>query len=219
MRRVHVIALNNTIIASPTTVVTLRYGWTFFGDHVTGIPHDLSELDSTAHSPTTCSTAVSKRHHFGIQRPSALAAGEPGELPVVGDERQCLQVRRPADIRACGADFRQIGADALVYGTSGGNFNFDKEWTQRDPFVAASNQGNAFASFLLGLPTANPSSPSSAPVSTPIDAFIRYYAGYFQDDFRVGLEADAQLRRPLRVRIRPHRERRPVHRRVRSRRG
>ena len=84
-----------------------------------------------------------------------------------------------------GADFRRISAFTLTYGDASGDFRFDKEWTQSDPFVARSNEGNGFASFLLGLPSGNPGNVSSAPVSTPLDAFIHYYAAYAQDDFRL----------------------------------
>jgi trimeric autotransporter adhesin len=185
VRRVHVIALNNTIIASPTTVVTLRYGWTFFGDHVTGIPYDLAELGFN----NAFVEDVQYRRFPNGNISGYTTFGTRAESPVNYRSwalNSSVSKSTGRHTFKYGADFRQIGADALVYGTSGGNFNFDKEWTQRDPFVAASDQGNAFASFLLGLPTANPSSPSSAPVSTPIDAFIRYYAGYVQDDFRFG---------------------------------
>ena len=43
-----------------------------------------------------------------------------------------------------------------------------------------SNQGNSFASFLLGYPTTG-----SVPITTPVNVFTNYAAAYIQDDLRV----------------------------------
>src|SRR4029077_3255734 len=84
-----------------------------------------------------------------------------------------------------GADWRTIGAVAeRPQGASGGTFNFDKEWTQASPLVPNASQGNALASFLLGLPSANAGNLSSVPISTPLDVSVHSIAVYVQDDFR-----------------------------------
>ncbi|MBI3682864.1 MAG: TonB-dependent receptor [Acidobacteria bacterium] len=64
---------------------------------------------------------------------------------------------------------------------SGGQFTFDRTYTQGpNPAVTAINSGNAFASFLLGVPI------TGAIDTTPFMALLqRYNAGYFQDDWRV----------------------------------
>ena len=84
-----------------------------------------------------------------------------------------------------GADWRTIGANASEpQGASGGTFNFDKEWTQASPLVPSATQGNALASFLLGLPSANAGNLSSVPISTPLDVSLHSFAVYVQDDLR-----------------------------------
>ena len=79
-----------------------------------------------------------------------------------------------------GADFRRVGADSFTLGASGGNFSFTPSWTQLDPNVANSSQGNGFATLLLGYPTTG-----SVPVTTPVNVYTNYSAAYVQDDLRL----------------------------------
>src|SRR5205814_3122981 len=45
-RKIHIIALNNTIVISPNSVATLRYGWTRYDDNTEPFGHvDLASLD------------------------------------------------------------------------------------------------------------------------------------------------------------------------------
>jgi len=189
-RRVHIVALNNTLILTPTTVATLRYGWTRFEDFQIPFDYDLASLGFPnsfvkdvayqkfptgtidSYGPTDGSNIFGNRAASPVTYDSWAVNGSLSKF--VG--RHTFKF---------GADFRRISASTLTYGDASGNFRFDKEWTQSDPFVPLSNQGNGFASFLLGLPSGNPGNVSSAPVSTPLDAFIHYYAAYAQDDFRL----------------------------------
>ena len=50
----------------------------------------------------------------------------------------------------------------------------------------------------------------------PASSYTDYYSAYAQDDYRVSVEADAELRPALRVRAGHRRARRRVHRRLRS---
>jgi hypothetical protein len=183
VRRVHVVALNNIIVPNDTTVVSLRYGWTRFDDNqepysgfdIARLGFPSSYVDQVMFEKFPSGTVEgypNARGFFGNRAVSRnrykswAANGSVSKL--VG--RQTIKY---------GADFRQIGVDALSIGNSSGSFNFTKAWTQSDPFRPSTDQGSGFATFLLGVPTGN------TPVSTPIDAFTRYYAGYIQDDFRV----------------------------------
>src|SRR5207249_9475555 len=44
---------------------------------------------------------------------------------------------------------------------------------------------NAFASFLLGLPSRLSSRQSTLPISTPLNVYTHYYGVYWQDDWRI----------------------------------
>jgi len=189
-RRVHIVALNNTLIPNPTTVVTLRYGWTRFEDFQLPFTYDLASLgfpNSFVKDVTFQKFPSGTIDSYGPTDGSRIF-GNRGMSPTTYDSwavNGTVSKFVGRHTFKFGADFRQISAFTLTYGDASGDFRFDKEWTQSDPFVPQSNEGNGFASFLLGLPSGNPGNPSSAPVSTPLDAFIHYYATYAQDDFRL----------------------------------
>lgn len=89
--------------------------------------------------------------------------------------------------KVVGRHFMKFGFEARRYnnntqspGLASGNYNFARNWTQRISNQAEATSGNEFATFLLGYP-------SSGLVDRNIDpAFFNYfYAGFFQDDFKV----------------------------------
>jgi hypothetical protein len=79
-----------------------------------------------------------------------------------------------------GADYRQMGVDALSYGASAGDFTFNSTFTQGPNALSpAAATGNAIADLLLGYPSSG-----SMALPTPIHAFTRYYSTFIQDDWR-----------------------------------
>jgi hypothetical protein len=80
-----------------------------------------------------------------------------------------------------GVDLQRMKMAAFLSRNSGGQFVFDRTYTQGpNPAVIAINSGNAFASFLLGVPI------SGSIETTPrMSLFQRYNAGYIQDDWRI----------------------------------
>ena len=85
-----------------------------------------------------------------------------------------------------GADYRKLGVYLLNPGDSSGRFSFDKEFTSATGLNNSSTtDGNAFASFLLGYPSANAARQSTMTLTTPLDIYTNYYGGYVQDDWRV----------------------------------
>jgi hypothetical protein len=80
-----------------------------------------------------------------------------------------------------GADFQRMKLNAFLSRNSSGQFVFDRTYTGGpDPSATATNAGNGFASFLLGVPI------GGAIETTPhMSLFQRYNAGYIQDDWRV----------------------------------
>jgi hypothetical protein len=80
-----------------------------------------------------------------------------------------------------GADLQRLKMAAFNSRLSGGQFNFDRTYTQGpNPAVTALNSGSGFASFLLGVPLSG-----SLDTTPSMMLFQRYNAGYFQDDWRV----------------------------------
>src|SRR6185503_11712253 len=65
-------------------------------------------------------------------------------------------------------------------------FEFDKEFTSSTGLNQNSTtEGDAFASFLLGYPTADAARQSTMTRTTPLDIYTHYYSGYLQDDWRI----------------------------------
>ena len=86
-----------------------------------------------------------------------------------------------------GADYRRIGVYLLNPGNASGEFQFDKELTSSTGLNQNSTtEGDAYASFLLGYPTADAARQSTMTLTTPLDIFTNYVSGYWQDDWRVG---------------------------------
>ncbi|HEV2984207.1 MAG TPA: TonB-dependent receptor [Vicinamibacterales bacterium] len=199
LRQVHVVALNNTIVANSTTTVTFRYGYTVFHDHVLGHPFDVGQLGW----PSSLVNAVQYQRFpngniLGYSNFTGTNSfGNRAESPVdyqqwnVNGSLSKLVGRHTIKI---GGDWRTIGGStSRPQGTSTGTFNFDKEWTQASPLVPNVDQGNALASFLLGLPSANSGNLSFVPISTPINVAINYWAGYVQDDLRASSKLTVNL--------------------------
>ena len=79
-----------------------------------------------------------------------------------------------------GADYRKMGVDFTEFGDTAGDFQFTTAFTRGpNPVSGAANTGDAFASFLLGLPATG-----NIQIPTKAEMFINYFGAYAQDDFR-----------------------------------
>lgn len=80
-----------------------------------------------------------------------------------------------------GVDWRVLDFNEAQNTAPSGIFSFSRLFTQGpNPVQASNNGGFGFASFLLGAPTSG-----SYRALTPISTQGKYYAAYFQDDWRV----------------------------------
>jgi trimeric autotransporter adhesin len=186
LRRVNVLALNNTWLPSNNTVATLRFGWTrFIDDDTLSIDFDPAQL---GFSQTFLGqmqvkkfprVSVSDYYNMGAIDPtprnwySWSANGTVSRLY----GRHTLKV---------GADYRTIGIDTQSFSGGAGDFRFDRLYTSANPLtVSNANGGNAWASFLMGYMSGDPGNYSRLGVSQPFNAFVNYYGAYAQDDFRI----------------------------------
>jgi hypothetical protein len=183
LRRVHVLALNNTWLPSNNTVVTLRYGWTkFIDDDTLSVDFDPSELNfsntflSQMQVQKMPRVSVTDYYNFGAIDPtprnwySWSANGTVSRL--IG--RHTLKF---------GADYRTIGIKTQSFTGGAGDFRFDRLYTSSNPITPVG--GNAYANFLLGYMSGDPGNYSRLSVSQPFNAFVHYYGAYAQDDFRL----------------------------------
>jgi hypothetical protein len=195
-RTPQIVALNNTWLLSDTSVLALRFGWTRFVDNSTmtadfdpatlgfsstflnqvsqtGVPK-FPQGVLTGYGPSAGATT------FGAINPSYRTykswGGNASFSKFVGTHTFKM-----------GADYRKVGVYLLNPGNAAGNFQFDKEFTSSTGLNQNSTiEGDAFASFLLGYPSANGARQSTMTLTTPLDIYTNYYSGYWQDDWRVG---------------------------------
>jgi trimeric autotransporter adhesin len=192
-RRPKVLALNNTYVLSSTTVLTLRAGWMSFPSF--GTPGSADFDMAGLGFPASFVNAVSAQK---FPRINVLGFGQVGGSALIGDAGYSYTRDSSYNFNGTmskligrhtvkfGGDFRDLHRRSAGLGQTAGTFQFDQGWTQSVPGAASrANNGNSFASFLLGLPTANTSLGSSVPINTPLDFFVRYYGGYVQDDWRI----------------------------------
>ena len=193
-RPVNVVTLNTTVIPTPNSVVSVRYGSTRFGDNQVSPSVGAFDPATLGFAPAFLNGIVQKKF------PQYILAGYGEQVPqdqtggaVLGDinpsERTYYsQVLSGTYSHLAGAhnikiggDFRRLSADILSWGQTSGSFSFTKNFTQGpDPNVGGSTAGDSFASFLLGYPSA-----ANATIPTPYNIFTSYYGAYAQDDFRV----------------------------------
>jgi hypothetical protein len=189
-RTPQIVALNNTWLLSDNSVLALRFGWTRFVDNSTmTIDFDPSTLGfSPVFNGQVAQTGVPKfpRVTFtngystiGQINPSyrtyKSSGGNASFSRFVGTHTFKM-----------GADYRRIGVYLLNPGNASGEFQFDKEFTSATGLNQNSTtEGDAYASFLLGFPSADGARQSTMTLTTPLDVYANYFGGYWQDDWRV----------------------------------
>jgi hypothetical protein len=88
-----------------------------------------------------------------------------------------------------GGEFRAYQFYRLDDANTNGTFNFNNQFTRRDPLSnTGAASGSAFASFLLGLPNSG-----SVDIGTPRTEQYRYYAVYVQDDWKISARATLNM--------------------------
>jgi hypothetical protein len=191
-RRPKILALNNTWVVSDNSVMALRFGLTRFPDNDTlTLPFDPATL---GFSQTFLNqVTVRKFPYVDIQNYDldALSGRTFGAINPTDRNWKSVSANGAYSkfigthtVKA-GADFRKIGLDFYAPGNGAGNFVFDKDITSSNGAASGTTDGNSFASFLLGFPSALSNRQSTISVSTPVNLFTYYYGGYVQDDWRV----------------------------------
>jgi trimeric autotransporter adhesin len=189
-RRPQILALNNTWVLSNTSVMTLRFGMTRFPDDQT-----IAEFD-----PATLGFSQNYLNQITLKRfPAIRVRGydlfSSGTLGTTYQKYDLNWKSTSANgtysrfvgthTFKFGADFRKIAADNFNPGDAAGFFDFDKDITSSSGANTSTIDGNAFAAFLLGYPSALSNRQSDLTLSTPLNVFTYYYGGYAQDDWRI----------------------------------
>jgi trimeric autotransporter adhesin len=187
-RRPHILAINNTFIVNPTTVITARFGWQTWQD----------QTDRANYSPGLGSLGFSSSYLDAINADGRnmfpeLLFDEVDDVGGWGGDRTrwtgpyalngTLTKLMGSHSWKMGADARQLGIKTTTETSPNtaelalaGSFSFNRLFTSRNDLG-----GNEFASLLLGLPV-----DGSVPFNLGEgEWFTRYYGGFVQDDWRV----------------------------------
>jgi hypothetical protein len=185
-------ALNAIYTISPTTVLNINFGAGTYLDRRLPFSEgfDFTQLgfpSSLAAEATKRSLEFPGIAIAGLTSASAggNSLGAPGGTwlkyhPIMYVGRSDLTKIMGNHTVKVGVEFRKFFLDQLQAGNASGAYAFDAGWTQQNPSVANSTQGNGMASFLLG-------TMSSGNMAHLSDAAIwsKYLALYVQDDWRV----------------------------------
>ncbi len=188
-RRPQILAINNNWVVGNNSVLSLRFGMTRFPDNSTmTIDFDPSTLGfSPFFLGLVDQTGVPKFPNGSISGYSSFGAITPSFRTYKSwSTNAAYSMLVGRHTFKFGGDFRQIGVDFLSTGDSTGRFQFDKEFTSTTGLNNSSLvDGNGFASFLLGYPSANSARQSTMTLTTPLEIAAKYFGGYVQDDWRV----------------------------------
>ncbi len=190
VREPQILALNNTWVLNNTSVLALRFGMTSFPDNNTlSAEFDPRTLgfSSTFQDQIRVDKFPQVRIRGYDQEASrTMGAINPTEINWKSTSANATYSKLVGSHTfKAGADWRRIGVDTYIPGDGAGYFDFDRDMTSSDGGVTNTTDGSAFASFLLGYPSARTDRESRLSVSTPLNLYTHYVGGFLQDDWRV----------------------------------
>jgi hypothetical protein len=165
LRRVQLLALNNTWLPSNNTVLTLRYGYTrFIDDDTLSIDFDPSTLGFS--SNFLGQTTVDKYPQVRVNEYDDQGAIDPTPRNWYSWSANGTYTRLAGKHTLKGGlDYRLIGIKTQSFSGSAGFFYFDRYFTSANPLNngtgGSSPSGNALASLMLGYPTSPGSDPAT----------------------------------------------------------
>ena len=189
-RDVHAVAFNNTFITGDTSVLTLRYGQTYFNDSVDNPVFDQSAFAGLGFQGSFIDALYGQEGYAG-QFPSVSIAefGDGGSTHGSWSNNDVQWTSREVNgtfsqflgnhTLKYGVQFRRMGLHSVSF-SNGLQLGFERKFTQGpNPTAPDSGSGSALADALLGIPNSG-----QATVAVPADVFINYYGAFLQDDWR-----------------------------------
>ncbi|MBS1855748.1 MAG: TonB-dependent receptor [Acidobacteria bacterium] len=180
-RRVDATQFNNILTISPTTVMTVRYGFNRFpnysyqvsqGYNLASLGFDPSFIASVA-SPTFPNVSMTSQYSLGTNSNSFYVHDSKNFSAGIARYQGRHSLKG-------GFDYRRIHADGNDFSNSAGAFTFNGVFTRSTPLSSAGASGADLADMLLGAPAAG-----TGYLPTKLVEFADYYGAYFQDDIRI----------------------------------
>jgi len=182
LRNGRTIMMNWTSTLTPTMTFDFRFGvnrWEEAGGSSIGAGYDPAQLGFS--SVLTSQFTQNQFPRFDLSDYQSVGSD------AFGPGTRDTYSLQPNFNKVMGRHFLKFGVEARQYnrnesgrGYPSGQYSFSKGWTQANASTADAVSGDSLASFLMGLP-------SSAQVQKNINVAYThfYYAGFFQDDWKV----------------------------------
>ena len=189
-RDVHAVAFNNTFITGDSSVLTLRYGQTYFNDSVSNPVFDQSEMQGLGFQGGFVDALYAQEGYDG-QFPSIDIAefGNEGNSHGSWSNNDIQWTSREVSgtysqfvgnhTLKYGAQWRRMGLHSVSFG-NGLQLGFERKFTRGpDPSSPNEDSGSALADLLLGVPNGG-----QVTIADAADVYIDYFGGFVQDDWR-----------------------------------
>jgi trimeric autotransporter adhesin len=178
-RKVDSTQLNNIFTVTPTTVVSVRYGFNRFpnDNFQRSLGFDPSALGFQGFPVGGRSTLpfvdMETFADFGVNN---------NQIDVFASKNFMVGVSKfigRHNLKA-GYDFRRLSITGITYGNGSGGFVVNDTFTRANPAARTAGTGSDLASLLLGAPAS-----VTADVGSKLHQFVNYHAFYVHDDFRL----------------------------------
>ncbi len=189
LRRVDATQFNNVATLSPTTVLSVRYGFNRFPNYSYQVSQGFN-LGSLGFSPSFVN-AVPSPTFPNISMNSQYSLGTNSNSYYVHHSKNfSASIARYRGIHSlkAGFDYRRIHDDGNDFGNSAGQFTFNGVFTRSTPLTAVAGTGADLADLLLGFPASG-----SGFVPTKLYEYADYYGSYVQDDVRIAKKLTLNL--------------------------
>jgi hypothetical protein len=194
LRRVDATQLNNTITVSPTTVVTVRYGYNRFPntsyDDSQGFK--LASLGFPSSYVNAINPALAQFPYISMSNLYSLGTNDNNSYYDHASDNFSASASKYLGRHSVkmGFDYRKLKAAGNDANNAGGQYAFNGIFTKSAPTSSGSG-GADLADLLLGYPASG-----AEYTSTKLTDIAHYYGLYIQDDFRVNskLTINAGLR-------------------------
>jgi hypothetical protein len=180
-RRVDSTQLNNIMTLSPTTVLTVRYGFNRFPNYGYQVSqgYNLAQLGfdpgyiAQIPSPTFPNITMTSQYSLGTNNNFYYVHHSKNF------STQIAKYHGRHNLKA-GFDYRRIHDDGNDFANSAGAFTFNGVFTRSTPTSAVGGTGADLADMLLGAPSAG-----TGYIPSKLYEYANYYGMYAQDDIRL----------------------------------
>ena len=183
LRRVDTTQINNLFTITPTTVLTVRYGYNRFPNYSYDVSqgYNLASLGFNSSLVSQVPQALSQFPDVQMTNMYSLGVADNNSFYVLASDNFSTNISKYIgrhNIKA-GFDYRRIKAAGNDANDAAGNYNFNGIFTKSAP-TSAGTGGADLADMLLGY-----ASSGAIYTSSKLTDIANYYGLYVQDDFRV----------------------------------